>query len=46
MISDAVGYTGAPGSTEQAVTVERKSDTSVAFRTTRELSAARACRSP
>jgi hypothetical protein len=39
VISGAIGYTGAPGSTEQAVTIEQTSDTSVAFRTTRELSA-------
>ncbi len=39
VIDGAIGYTGAPGSTEQAVTIEQKSNTSVAFRTTRELSA-------
>jgi hypothetical protein len=38
VIDGAIGYTGAPGSTEQAVTIERTSGTSVAFRTTRELS--------
>ncbi|RYE07721.1 MAG: DUF2207 domain-containing protein, partial [Hyphomicrobiales bacterium] len=37
VISDAIGYTGAVGSDEQAVTIERKSDTSVAFRSTRVL---------
>lgn len=39
LIDGAVGYTGAPGSTEQAVTIEQKSNTSVAVRTTRELDA-------
>jgi hypothetical protein len=39
VIAGAIGYTGAKGSTEQAVTIEQKSNTSVAFRTTRELSA-------
>jgi uncharacterized membrane protein len=38
VIDGAIGYTGKPGSTEQAVTIEQKSNTSVAFRTTRELS--------
>ncbi|MEO7224237.1 MAG: DUF2207 domain-containing protein [Devosia sp.] len=38
LIDGAIGYTGAPGSTEQAVTIDQTSETSVAFRTTRELS--------
>jgi hypothetical protein len=38
-IDGAAGYTGAPGSTEQAVIVEQTSDTSVAFRSMRELKA-------
>jgi len=38
-IDGAIGYTGAPGSTEQAVTIDQTADTSVAFRTTRELKA-------
>ena len=38
-IDGAIGYTGAPGSTEQAVTVDQTSDNSVVFRTTRELRA-------
>ncbi len=37
VISKLVGYTGATGSTEQAVTVTRKSDTEAIFRTTRSL---------
>jgi hypothetical protein len=38
-ISDLVGYTGRPGSTEQAVTITRVSDTQAIFRTTRRLEA-------
>lgn len=37
VISKLVGYTGAMGSTEQAVTVTRQSDTEAIFRTTRSL---------
>jgi hypothetical protein len=39
VIDGAIGYTGAVGSTEQAVTVQQTAPNSVAFRTTRELSA-------
>lgn len=39
VISDLVGYTGRPGSTEQAVTVNRTADNAATIRTTRELSA-------
>ncbi len=37
VIDGAIGYTGSPGSAEQAVDIERRSDTAVAFRTTRVL---------
>ncbi len=36
-ISNLVGYTGEPGSTEQAVTITRVSDNQAIFRTTRRL---------
>jgi uncharacterized membrane protein YgcG len=39
VIDGAAGYTGAVGSTEQAVSIEQTAPNSVAFRTTRELSA-------
>ena len=38
-IENLVGYTGKPGSTEQAVTITRVSDTEAIFRTTRRLAA-------
>lgn len=38
VIADLVGYTGRPGSTEQAVTSERTGDNTATFRTTRVLS--------
>lgn len=37
VISDVAGYTGQPGSTEQAVTVNRTADNAATFRTTRTL---------
>jgi hypothetical protein len=39
VIDGAIGYTGAPGSQEQAVDIAQTSDTSVTFRTTRALAA-------
>ena len=39
VISDLVGYTGEAGSTEQAVSIKRTSDTSAAFRASRALGA-------
>lgn len=39
VISDLVGYTGAVGSTEQAVTITRNSDSTATFRANRELGA-------
>jgi hypothetical protein len=39
VIDGAAGWTGVPGSTEQAVNIDQTSDNSVTFRTTRELSA-------
>jgi uncharacterized membrane protein YgcG len=37
VISSLVGYTGRPGSTEQAVAITRTADNTATFRTTREL---------
>jgi hypothetical protein len=37
VIKDLVGYTGPPGSTEQAVAITRTSDTTAIFRVTRQL---------
>ena len=39
VIDGAIGYTGAPGSTEQAVTIAQTSDSSATFRTVRQLAA-------
>ena len=39
VISDLAGYTGAVGSTEQAVSIKRSSDTTAAFRASRALGA-------
>jgi len=39
VISDLVGYTGEAGSTEQAVSIKRTSDTTAAFRASRALGA-------